>query len=191
MTGAPTPPPSVPRRAVLIAAVAAAAAAVGAAPVPPAAATVEYAGVPFLGGSEVVDINNANVRAFMKYPGMYPTLAGKIATHGPYASVEDVMNIPGLTSAQKDLLNKYKGKMVALRPTPEYVRWLDTRSPLGLVIFFFAGRQGGCSGQTRPGPLRSSRRVYGGAAESHLFQRGLLRWNVGRVWLRSFLLGCW
>lgn len=145
MTGAPTPPPAVPRRAVLIAAVAAAAAVVGAAPVPPAAATVEYAGVPFLGGSEVVDINNANVRAFMKYPGLYPTLAGKIATHGPYASVEDVMNIPGLTSAQKELLNKYKDKMVALRPTPEYVRWRDTRAPVGSSLIVREGG-GGLSG---------------------------------------------
>ncbi|GAB0490029.1 hypothetical protein MMPV_001258 [Pyropia vietnamensis] len=124
----PSPPP-VSRRAVLFAAVAAAAvAAANAAPVPPAEATVEYAGVPFLGGSEVVDINNANVRAFMKYPGMYPTLAGKIATHGPYAAVEDVMNIPGLTSEQKELLNKYKNKMVALRPTPEYVSGLSPQA---------------------------------------------------------------
>lgn len=107
-----------------MAAAAAVAAAVGvaAAPAPPAEATVEYPGVPFLGGSDVVDINNANVRAFMKYPGLYPTLAGKIATNGPYASVGDLMNIPGLTAEQKELLKKYEKNMVALRPTPEYVR---------------------------------------------------------------------
>lgn len=126
-TAAPPPSPGAPvsRRSVLLAAAAAAAVAAGvaAAPVPPAGATVDYAGVPFLGGSDVVDINNANVRAFMKYPGLYPTLAGKIATNGPYASVGDLQKIPGLTEHQKELLKKYEPNMVALRPVPEYVRW--------------------------------------------------------------------
>ena len=31
---------------------------------------------------------------------MYPTLAGLIVKNSPYASVEDVLKIPGLTEAQ-------------------------------------------------------------------------------------------
>ena len=31
-----------------------------------------------------VDLNNASVRRFQQYPGMYPTLAGKIVVGGPY-----------------------------------------------------------------------------------------------------------
>ncbi|KAJ1482227.1 hypothetical protein T484DRAFT_1624513, partial [Baffinella frigidus] len=37
-----------------------------------ASAEIEYAGVPFLGGSDIIDVNNANVRAYTKFPGMYP-----------------------------------------------------------------------------------------------------------------------
>jgi hypothetical protein len=37
-----------------------------------------------------VDLNNCSVRRFQQYPGMYPTLAGKIVLGGPYESVDDV-----------------------------------------------------------------------------------------------------
>lgn len=51
-----------------------------------------------------LDLNNTNVRAFRQYPGLYPTLAGLIVKNAPYESVEDVLNIAGLTAAQKDVL---------------------------------------------------------------------------------------
>ena len=54
-----------------------------------------------------VDLNNCSVRRFQDYPGMYPTLAGKIVLGGPYASVDDVLNLD-LTDRQKELFNKYK-----------------------------------------------------------------------------------
>ena len=54
-----------------------------------------------------VDLNNCSVRRFQDYPGMYPTLAGKIVLGGPYQSVDDVLN-PDLTERQKELFNKYK-----------------------------------------------------------------------------------
>ena len=38
-----------------------------------------------------VDLNNCSVRRFQDYPGMYPTLAGKIVLGGPYNSVDDVL----------------------------------------------------------------------------------------------------
>src|ERR687885_2744259 len=44
-----------------------------------------------------IDLNNTNVRAFRKYPGMYPTLARKVVDNAPYKSVEDVLDIPGLS----------------------------------------------------------------------------------------------
>ncbi len=44
-----------------------------------------------------IDVNNTNVRAFQKYPGLYPTLARKIIANAPYESVEDVLNIQGLS----------------------------------------------------------------------------------------------
>ncbi len=52
-----------------------------------------------------IDLNNTNVRAFRKYPGLYPTLARKVVDNAPYESVEDVLNIPGLSEKQKETLN--------------------------------------------------------------------------------------
>lgn len=51
-----------------------------------------------------VDLNNTNVRAFQKYPGMYPNLARKIIQNAPYETTEDVLNIPGLSERQKQIL---------------------------------------------------------------------------------------
>ncbi|MEA5620029.1 photosystem II complex extrinsic protein PsbU [Cronbergia sp. UHCC 0137] len=51
-----------------------------------------------------LDLNNTNVRAFQQFPGLYPTLAKKIITNAPYKSVEDILNLPGLSDRQKQLL---------------------------------------------------------------------------------------
>ncbi|MGH8000746.1 MAG: photosystem II complex extrinsic protein PsbU [Brasilonema sp.] len=51
-----------------------------------------------------IDLNNTNVRAFQKYPGLYPTLARQIITHAPYQKVEDVLDIAGLSEHQKQVL---------------------------------------------------------------------------------------
>lgn len=80
----------------------------------------EYGNVGFLGGGDQIDINNANVRAYIKLPGMYPTLAGIIVSNGPYESVDKLYDIPGLTDAQKNVLDKHREKFVALDPAPEY-----------------------------------------------------------------------
>merc|ERR1719409_757768 len=48
-------------------------------------ADVEYPNVPFLGGSDIIDVNNANIRVYTKFPGMYPSVAGAIVKNGPYA----------------------------------------------------------------------------------------------------------
>ena len=40
-----------------------------------------------------VDLNNSSVRRFQQFPGMYPTMAGKIVLGGPYDSVEDVLSL--------------------------------------------------------------------------------------------------
>lgn len=51
-----------------------------------------------------IDLNNTNVRAFRKYPGMYPALAGMIVSNAPFDSVDDVLRMPGLTDRQKEVL---------------------------------------------------------------------------------------
>lgn len=51
-----------------------------------------------------IDLNNTNVRAFTQYPGLYPTIASKIIQNAPFESVEDVLNMPGLTERQLEIL---------------------------------------------------------------------------------------
>lgn len=62
-----------------------------------------------------VDLNNASVRRFQQYPGMYPTLAGKIVLGGPYDSVDDVLNLD-LTDRQRELFQKYKDNFTVTPP---------------------------------------------------------------------------
>eukprot|EP00443_Scrippsiella_acuminata_P088434 CAMPEP_0115410628 /NCGR_PEP_ID=MMETSP0271-20121206/20617_1 /TAXON_ID=71861 /ORGANISM="Scrippsiella trochoidea, Strain CCMP3099" /LENGTH=161 /DNA_ID=CAMNT_0002834811 /DNA_START=93 /DNA_END=575 /DNA_ORIENTATION=+ len=59
-------------------------------------AIVDYDAVKYLGGTDKVDLNNANVQAYRQFPGMYPTAAGWIATHGPYKQVSDLYEIKGV-----------------------------------------------------------------------------------------------
>ena len=63
-----------------------------------------------------VDLNNSSVRRFQQFPGMYPTLAGKIVLGGPYNSVDDVLNLD-LTERQKELFGKYRDNFVVTAPS--------------------------------------------------------------------------
>ena len=72
-----------------------------------AKAEIDYEGIKYLGGGEKVDLNNANIRAYLKIPGLYPTIAGKIVSNKiPFKSVADVYKIPGLSSTEVDILKK-------------------------------------------------------------------------------------
>ena len=88
---------------------------------PAANAVRDYEGLGYLGGGNVVDINNANVRVYLKMPGLYPTVAGKIASNGPYKNVGEVYSIPGLSGAEKDLIKKYESRFTTLPPQADYV----------------------------------------------------------------------
>jgi photosystem II PsbU protein len=81
----------------------------------------DYENIAYLGGSEIVDINNANVRVYLKMPGLYPTVAGKIVTNGPYKAVSEIYNIAGLTGPEKDLMKKYENRFVTKEPSADFV----------------------------------------------------------------------
>lgn len=76
-----------------------------------------------------IDLNNTHVRAFRKYPGMYPTLAGKIVQNAPYKNVEDVLDIPGLSDRQKDLLQANLDKFTVTEVDPTFVEGGDRYNP--------------------------------------------------------------
>eukprot|EP00339_Tiarina_fusa_P023597 CAMPEP_0117072638 /NCGR_PEP_ID=MMETSP0472-20121206/51132_1 /TAXON_ID=693140 ORGANISM="Tiarina fusus, Strain LIS" /NCGR_SAMPLE_ID=MMETSP0472 /ASSEMBLY_ACC=CAM_ASM_000603 /LENGTH=173 /DNA_ID=CAMNT_0004796835 /DNA_START=82 /DNA_END=603 /DNA_ORIENTATION=- len=54
------------------------------------------------------DLNAAVVGDYKVLRGMFPTAAGKIASHGPYQSVKDIYSIPGLTAHDIELFKKYE-----------------------------------------------------------------------------------
>merc|ERR1712174_102711 len=89
--------------------------------VPAANAIRDYENIGYLGGGDKVDINNANVRVYLKFPGMYPTVGGKIASNGPYASVADVYKIKGLSGKEQEIIKKYESSFVAKPPAADYV----------------------------------------------------------------------
>ena len=62
-----------------------------------------------------VDLNNSSVRRFQQFPGMYPTMAGKIVLGGPYDSVDDVLSLD-LTERQQELFDKYRDNFVVTPP---------------------------------------------------------------------------
>ena len=63
-----------------------------------------------------VDLNNSSVRRFQQFPGMYPTMAGKIVLGGPYSSVDDVLQLD-LSERQKELFEKYKDNFTVTPPS--------------------------------------------------------------------------
>lgn len=72
-----------------------------------------------------IDLNNTNVRAFRKYPGMYPTLAKKIVANAPYEKVEDVLGIPGLSENQKERLQANLDKFTVTEVDDTFVEGGD------------------------------------------------------------------
>lgn len=63
-----------------------------------------------------IDLNNTNVRAFTRYPGMYPKIASMIIQNAPFDSVDDVYKMPGLTEKQKEILRKYEEILTVTTP---------------------------------------------------------------------------
>jgi photosystem II PsbU protein len=73
-----------------------------------------------------IDLNNTNVRRFRAYRGMYPSLARKVVENAPYEKVEDVLTIPGLSAAQKELLQANLDKFT-VTPTTQDLNQGDDR----------------------------------------------------------------
>jgi len=65
---------------------------------------------------EKIDVNNTNVRAFLQYPGLYPTLARAILKNSPYESLDDILEIPGLTERQREVLQANMDKFTISPP---------------------------------------------------------------------------
>ncbi len=76
-----------------------------------------------------VDLNNSNIRTFRQYPGLYPNLARLIVNNAPYKEVQDVLDIPGLTEQQREVLRKNLDKFTVTEVEPALVEGGDRYNP--------------------------------------------------------------
>ena len=58
---------------------------------------------------------------------MFPHAAGLIASNGPYASVNDIMKLPGANENDKKLFAQYKHMLVALPPGRTFSERINAR----------------------------------------------------------------
>lgn len=72
-----------------------------------------------------LDINNTNVAAFRKYRGLYPTIAGKIVRNAPFESLEDILDIPGLSDIEKSRILENMDVFSISPPNPALVEGDD------------------------------------------------------------------
>ncbi|MGB3137490.1 MAG: photosystem II complex extrinsic protein PsbU [Nodosilinea sp.] len=72
-----------------------------------------------------LDLNNANVQGFRNYPGLYPTLARKILLNAPYDSVDDVLDLPGLSEKQINILRTNLDNFTVTKVDPAFVEGAD------------------------------------------------------------------
>ncbi|WP_017302094.1 photosystem II complex extrinsic protein PsbU [Nodosilinea nodulosa] len=72
-----------------------------------------------------LDLNNANVQSFRNYPGLYPTLARKILLNAPYESVDDVLDLPGLSEQQINILRTNLDNFTVTSVDPALVEGAD------------------------------------------------------------------
>ncbi|MGF1524106.1 MAG: photosystem II complex extrinsic protein PsbU [Leptolyngbyaceae cyanobacterium] len=72
-----------------------------------------------------LDLNNANVQAFVKYRGLYPTIARKILKNAPFDVVEDILEIPGLSDRERDIIEANMDSFTVTPPDPAFVEGAD------------------------------------------------------------------
>jgi photosystem II PsbU protein len=76
-----------------------------------------------------IDLNNSNVRTFRQYPGLYPTLARKIIDHAPFDDVKDVLDIPGLSDREIEILKSNLDHFVVTPTEPALTEGGDRINP--------------------------------------------------------------
>ena len=76
-----------------------------------------------------IDLNNDHIRKFSELRGFYPTLASKIINNSPYESVEEVLDIPGLSDRQKQRLESNLDKFVVTPTSDELNEGGDRLNP--------------------------------------------------------------
>lgn len=76
-----------------------------------------------------IDLNNSDIRDFRNLRGFYPNLAGKIIQNAPYETVEEVLDIPGLSETQKGRLEANISSFTVTEPSIELISGGDRYNP--------------------------------------------------------------
>lgn len=76
-----------------------------------------------------LDLNNSDVRDFRELRGFYPNLSSKIVKNAPYGQVEDVLNIPDLSDAQKARLEENLDRFTVNEPVDIFNEGDDRFNP--------------------------------------------------------------
>lgn len=63
-----------------------------------------------------IDLNNASIREFRDLRGFFPNLAAAIIRNAPYDTVEDVLDIPGISDRQRQRLEDNLDSFVVTDP---------------------------------------------------------------------------
>ena len=76
-----------------------------------------------------IDLNNSDIRDFRELRGFYPNLAGKIIQNAPYDTVEDVLQIQGLSETQQSRLQANLDRFTVTEPSDVYIQGGDRYNP--------------------------------------------------------------
>ena len=76
-----------------------------------------------------IDLNNSNVNAFLHYPGLYPTIARKVFENAPFKSVEEVLDMPGLSDRELEILKANLDNFAVTPPEPALIEGGDRINP--------------------------------------------------------------
>lgn len=76
-----------------------------------------------------IDLNNSHIRQFRDLKGFYPNLAAKIIKNAPYNTVEDVLDIPGLSERQQERLQANLDRFTVTEPSKEFIEGDDRINP--------------------------------------------------------------
>mmetsp|Transcript_19282 Transcript_19282/g.61998 ORF Transcript_19282/g.61998 Transcript_19282/m.61998 type:complete len:85 (-) Transcript_19282:208-462(-) len=75
-----------------------------------------------------LDVNAATVTEYKAFKGLYPRVAGKIASHGPYDAVRDVYKY--LDDGETRAFKKHEQSFVALPPSRQFLERINQRQSL-------------------------------------------------------------
>ena len=76
-----------------------------------------------------IDLNNSSVNAFLDYPGLYPTIARKVIENAPFQSVEEVLDMPGLSNRELEILKANLDNFAVTPPEPALIEGGDRINP--------------------------------------------------------------